>query len=408
MLGGGLGQLLQPRELPVDLARTCSGRSTAASCSRSSSTSASPGSRSPSSSWIALSCWRSTYSRWLRSSSDWTCDWMREPIVGDLELAREDLRQPPQATRDVALLEQGLLLLGLEAQRAGDQVRQRGGVVQVGDGHLELLREVRDVLDDARERLLHVAHQRGQLRPLRDDVGQLGRHARRGTAARASSPRPHARAGLHEDPQRAVGHLEHARDRAGHADVVELVGPGRLQLGVAAGDHREHAVAAEHVVDQADRALLADRERRQRVREGDGVAQRQDRQRGGSSAAADRDLLAAGARGGDLDHASRPRGWIGTVRGRRRARRAAARRSGCRPRRSPSRRRRRRRRRARRRGGTARAGPRSAGRGAPRRRPRGRRWPARISSRPRISSSISEARTPASSARTTARGGSAA
>jgi hypothetical protein len=64
-----------------------------------------------------------------------------------------------QALADVELLEQRLLLLGLDPQRARDQVRERRGVVEVGDRHLELLGQVRDVLDDARERLLHVAHE---------------------------------------------------------------------------------------------------------------------------------------------------------------------------------------------------------------------------------------------------------
>ena len=169
VLGRGLRQLLQPRELAVGLLahRPRAARSRA-SCSRSSSTSASAGSRSPSSSWIALSCWRRTYSRWDLSSSDCTCDWIREPIADDLELAREDLGEPPQPLGDVALLEQLLLLLGLDPQRAGDQVRERGRVVEVGDRHLQLLRQVRDLLDDARERLLHVAHQRRQLRALVD------------------------------------------------------------------------------------------------------------------------------------------------------------------------------------------------------------------------------------------------
>ena len=91
----------------------------------------------------------------------------------DVELAREDLRQPPQPLGDVDLLQQRLLLLDLDPQRAGDQVRERGRVVEVGDRHLQLLGEVRDLLDDVREGLLDVAHQRGQLRPLLDLVGQL-------------------------------------------------------------------------------------------------------------------------------------------------------------------------------------------------------------------------------------------
>ncbi len=59
--------------------RTSSGSSSAASCSRSSFTSACCSSPSPSSSWIAFSCWRRKYSRWPFSISDWTCDWIFEP-----------------------------------------------------------------------------------------------------------------------------------------------------------------------------------------------------------------------------------------------------------------------------------------------------------------------------------------
>ena len=84
---------------------------------------------------------------------------------------------------------------------------------------------------------------------------------------------------LHQDPDRAVGDLEHPGDDAGHADPLELLGAGLLQLRIGGGDHDERPIAGEHVVDQPDRALLADRQRRQRPRVGDHVAQRQDRQR---------------------------------------------------------------------------------------------------------------------------------
>ena len=108
--------------------RTSSGSSAASICSRSSSTSACCSSPSPSSSWIAFSCWRRKYSRWPLSISDWTCDWICEPSCDDLELAGEDLREPAQPLGDVDLLEQLLLLLGRDAQRAGDQVaRARDG-----------------------------------------------------------------------------------------------------------------------------------------------------------------------------------------------------------------------------------------------------------------------------------------
>ena len=61
--------------------RTTSGSSSASSCERSSFTSAWTSSASPSSSWIALSCWRRKYSRWPLSSSDWTWDWIFDPIA---------------------------------------------------------------------------------------------------------------------------------------------------------------------------------------------------------------------------------------------------------------------------------------------------------------------------------------
>ena len=105
----------------------------------------------------------------------------------------------------------------------------------------------------------------------RHQVGLLG-----DVGAEADPLRP-----LDEDAQRAVGDLEHAGDDADDADVVEVLGPGLLVLRVAGGDHRQHPVGAEHVVDQLDRALLADRQRGQGLGEGDGVAQRQDRQRVG-------------------------------------------------------------------------------------------------------------------------------
>ena len=60
-----------------------------------------------------------------------------------LELAGEDLREAAQALGDVELLEQLLLLLGAEPQRAGDQVAERARVVDVGDHDLELLGQVR-------------------------------------------------------------------------------------------------------------------------------------------------------------------------------------------------------------------------------------------------------------------------
>ena len=104
---------------------------------------------------------------------------------------------------------------------------------------------------------------------------------------------------LDEDAQSPVGDLEHAGDDPDHADLVEVAGAGLLLLGVARGDHRQHPVGAEDVVDQLDRARLPHRERRQRLREGDRLAQGQDRQRVGQRLVGADRLL--GVEGG-LDH----------------------------------------------------------------------------------------------------------
>ena len=197
-----------------------------------------------------------------------------------LELAGEDLGEAAQARGDVDLLEQLLLLLDRDPQGAGDQVAEGRGVVDVGDRQLQLLGQVGDLLDDLREGALDVAGQRlefgrlldllvGQLGDPRDQVGLLGDVGAEADPLGA----------LDEDAQRAVGDLDHPGDDADDADLVEVLGAGLVVLGVARGDHDQHPVAAEHVVDELDRALLADRQRGQRLGEGDRLAQRQDRQR---------------------------------------------------------------------------------------------------------------------------------
>ena len=207
----------------------------------------------------------------------------------DLELAREDVDQAAQAQGDVDLLEQPLLLLALQAQRAGDEVAERARVVDVGDRELQLLGEVRIALDDRGERLLDVAHQRLELGRLGGNlVGQLGDLGHEVGRLAHPAVDVDALAALDEDAHRPVGDLDHARDRADHADLEQVVGAGHLLVRMARGDHDQHAVAAQHVVDQRDRALLADGERDQRVGERDRLAQRQDRQRAAARRAARR------------------------------------------------------------------------------------------------------------------------
>ena len=154
--------------------RTSSGRSIAASCSRSSLASAADSSNSPSSSWIALSCWRRTNSRCVRSISDCTWFWISEPIemtsssrasTSARRRSRRRRRSPraAPASRSVGSRSEPAMrwLSALASSTLATAICSSSG--RYGHG-----------LDDLRERLLDVAHERRELGRLLDDVGQLG------------------------------------------------------------------------------------------------------------------------------------------------------------------------------------------------------------------------------------------
>ena len=241
-----------------------------------------------------------------------------------LELAREQLREPPQPAGDVDLLEQLLLLRGRDPQRPGDQVCERRGIVDVGDRELQLLREIRDLLDDLGEGALDVAGQGLELGGGLDPVGErLDPRDQVGIVLDVLGDLdPLGR--LNQHPDRAVGNLEHAGDHPDHANVVELVRGRVIGLGVAGGDQDQGAAGAEHLVDQPDRAVADDPQRGQRVGIGDRILERQHRERRRQrlkGALADRRLDVV--RLDDLDSvavclhgypASEPRGSIGTRR----------------------------------------------------------------------------------------------
>ena len=80
---------------------------------------------------------------------------------------------------------------------------------------------------------------------------------------------------LNEHAERVVGQPHHPRHRAEHADVVDLLGTRDLHLGIAPRDERDRTVAAEHVVDERHRSILADVQWHDEVGECDRVAQGQ-------------------------------------------------------------------------------------------------------------------------------------
>ena len=90
-----------------------------------------------------------------------------------LELAAEDARDRVQPLLDVGGVEQRLLLVGLQAHRRGDKVRERTRVVDVRGRDLELLGEVGHGGDDPPEQVLDVARERLELLRLLDLVRHL-------------------------------------------------------------------------------------------------------------------------------------------------------------------------------------------------------------------------------------------
>ena len=123
------------------------------------------------------------------------------PELEHLELAVQDQRDLAQPRLDVRLLEQRLLLLGLQAEGRGDQVAERARVVDVRGGELELLGQVGDEPDDAREEGLDVARERLHLARLRSSRRARARSRPRGTGRR----RRGRRAGRGGGPGRGCG-----------------------------------------------------------------------------------------------------------------------------------------------------------------------------------------------------------
>jgi hypothetical protein len=218
--------------------------------------------------------------------------------LDELQLPVEDDDDVAQALLHVGLFEQLLLLLGLQPQGRGDEVGERARVIDVRGGEAELLGQVGEQADDAREERLHCLRERLHLARLRDDVRDLGEFADQVRLVADLLLEPDAAQALDEDALRAVGHADHLLDDRGSADLVQVVPTRLLDVGRLGGDERDQPVAGHRVVDQPHRAFLADRQGQQRVGEDDGVLQGQDWKRRGELDLFGRELVVEG----DLAH----------------------------------------------------------------------------------------------------------
>ena len=251
------------------------------SCSRSSSISACDSSVSPSSCWIAFICWRRKYSRCDLSISLRTSLWIFEPSS---RTSSSWARIPMSLRRRCSTFDSSSrACLSSVLMRIVEATRKASGpgLFDVGGRHLELLGQVGHEGDDLRERAQQAGAQGVDLLALDGDVLDLGDVGDEVRLFLHVAVDVHALQSLDEDAHGAVGQLDHLVGETDGPDVVQQLGAGRLDLGVLGRDERQQAVAGEDVVDQADRAFLADRQRDHRVREHDRVAQRQHRQRAG-------------------------------------------------------------------------------------------------------------------------------
>ena len=89
---------------------------------------------------------------------------------------------------------------------------------------------------------------------------------------------PHPAHALDEDSQRPVGDADHLVDQRRGSDVVDVLGTGRLFLGVSRRHERDRRVVRDRFVDELDRPLLAYCERGHGVGEDHRLLERQDRE----------------------------------------------------------------------------------------------------------------------------------
>ncbi|MCG3159280.1 MAG: hypothetical protein JMDDDDMK_00266 [Acidobacteria bacterium] len=84
-----------------------------------------------------------------------------------------------------------------------------------------------------------------------------------------------ARDTLHQDADASVGQLQHSHDDGHRAHVVKIALPRLFLVGIFLRGEHDHAVFGQRLVNSADRAFAADKQRHDHERKDHDVAQRQ-------------------------------------------------------------------------------------------------------------------------------------
>ena len=203
----------------------------------------------------------------------------------DLELLDQDPVQRVHPRADVERRQDLLLHRRADGRQARrDEVGELAGIGDVGGERLEVVGQQRRQRDDLLEIALDVALERVDLEVILV-AALVGGHGDRGAQVRPGlddAIERDALDALHDQPQAAVGQLEHLVDVGRGADRIQVFLQRLFDRGLALREDADQLAGGVGLFDQAHRCLARDRQRHERIGEQDGVAERQYRQFGGN------------------------------------------------------------------------------------------------------------------------------
>ena len=197
-----------------------------------------------------------------------------------LELEERDLavqggRHRLQLRDEGVVLEDLLLLLGLQIEKAREQIREPQRIVDAGHHAAQFLREPGPLRQRAPDQIVDAAHVRVGLDRALDLLRRRLHRRAQHLAAERHHVRTRARQAFDDDVDAAIRHFRHLPDRGDCADLLQLIGLRLLVLGRLQGDEQQ-PIARQRAVDRFDRHRPRDRDRLERQRKHDGVAEGED------------------------------------------------------------------------------------------------------------------------------------